>query len=203
MADTQNPLHYHGSSNHYVDVAVRGGDEHLGLNVEYAVHPHGFGAFIVRFVVHGKGVDPKNYVHLTYRQSAKFIIPATKTTGAELFKGIRLNKVAIKAFEPAVQRFELDHFATKFGMWDTLTEWIADQITAEGFTFNPAITDFKETVKSLMVPKATPEDSVKSIIEFPDLNSPEQKAAALHLVQAPDEDETDEDDSDEDDDTIN
>ena len=64
-------------NNQYVDIAVRGTDEHLGFAIEYAAHPTGIGCFILRFVVHGKGVDPKNYKHLTYRESAQFLIPAT------------------------------------------------------------------------------------------------------------------------------
>ena len=81
-------LRYRGSHSSYTDVATRGGgvtpegvsppNEFLGISVEYAIHPKGVGCFILRFVVHGKGANPKNYKHLTYRESAKFVIPARR-----------------------------------------------------------------------------------------------------------------------------
>ena len=129
------PLRYRGYNSHYVDIAVRGADEHLGFAIEYAVHPSGVGCFILRFIAHGKGVDPKNYKHLTYRESAKFVIPATETSPtAEIFKGLRLTKVAIPVFKPAIQRHEVGTFGDQFNVWAPLTEWVAAQVAAEGFS---------------------------------------------------------------------
>lgn len=189
------PLRYRGQSNSYVDIAIRGTDEHLGLGLDYAVHPQtGVGCFLVRFVVHGPGVEPTKYHnHLTYREMAKFVLPATATTGAEVFHGVRLNKLAIPVFQPAVRKRELDKFAQKFGIWPMLTEWIAEQVTADGFTVT---VELQQEIQKLLVDPPTPEESVKSVIEFPDLTAPEHKALAMKQAQKPvavDEDE-DEDD---------
>jgi hypothetical protein len=198
------PLRYRGFSNNYVDVAVRGTDEHLGLSMDYAVHPSGVGCFIVRFIVHGAGVKPENYTHLTYRESAKFVVRATETTPAEMFKGVRLNKIAIPVFKPPVQKREIDTFATSLNIWPLVTEWIAEQITTEGFTVT--VPDLQAEIRGLLVPATTPTEDVKSVIQFPDLTAPEQKAYAKGQMQKPvdedDDEDTDEED-DEDGETIN
>jgi len=188
-----------------VDIASRNTSEFLGLAIEYAVHPNGLGCFILRFIVHGKGVmdDPAKYTHLTYREPAEFIIPASEGKSAEKFKGLRLNKVAVPVFSPAVFKHEVDQFATKFNLWPVLTEWIAEQVVAEGFTV--AVGDLQATVRDLVVPPQSDEAGVKSVLEFPDLSAPEQKVFAMKQAKkpapAPDPDEDIEDeDGDEDED---
>lgn len=189
------PLRYRGFNSQYVDVAVRGAEEHLGLSIEYAVHPSGIGCFILRFIAHGKGINPKNFTFLTYREPAKFLIAATETTSAEVFKGVRLTKIAIPVFQPSVHRHELDAFATKHGVWPLLTAWLAQQIAAEGFTVT--VPDLEAEVRNLLALPVTP-DNVACILEFPKLDAPEIKAAALKLVQKPEPDEDEESDDDED-----
>jgi len=191
------PLRYRGSNNRYVDIAVRGADEHLGLGVDYAVHPSGTGCFILRFVVHGNDVDPKNYKHLMYRESAKFVTEGTDPKSGEVFKGVRLNKIAIPAFAPAVKRHEINKFAEKFGIWALLEEWIAEQAKAEGFLVT---VNLPQEIRQLVIGTETPEDAVKSVIEFPDLTSQEYQSHGLKQVKAPVEDpepDTDEDDDSE------
>lgn len=203
------PLRYKGSQNHYVDIAIRGDGEnveHLGLGAEYAVHPvTKVGCFILRFVVHGAGVDPKKYKHLMFRESAKFVIPSSQTNAgyvhAKVFKGVRLNKIAIPAFEPAIGKHEVDKFATKFGIWALLEEWVAEQVQAEGFLL---IVNLPQELRTLLVGKETPEGAVKSVIAFPDLASEEAQAESLKQVKKPapepEDEESEEDGDDEDDD---
>ena len=196
METTTTPLRYRGQNSRYVDIAVRN-QEHLGFAIEYALHPSGIGCFILRFVVHGKGIDPKNYKHLTYRESAQFLISETATSSAEVIDGVRLNKLAIKAFEPAVPKHEVHKFAVKFGTWNLLSEWVAEQVEAEGFTVT---VDLQHEIQSQFIPPVTPEETVKSIIELPNLAAPEEKAAALKLVKKPKADPDDDFDEDEDED---
>jgi hypothetical protein len=190
------PLRYKGQSgNRYIDVAIRN-EEHLGVSMEYAIHPSNIGCFIVRFVVHGKGVDPKNYTHLTYREPAKFIIPATNTESAEVFKGFRLNKVAITAFSPAIQRHEVTQVAEKLGTWAKLAAWVGEQIVAEGFTLT--VPNLRSTLREMVVLPVT-SGEITDVLEFPDLKAPEEQVKALKLVKKP-EPEPDEEDEDGDDD---
>jgi hypothetical protein len=194
---TQTPLRYQGWQSSYVDIATRH-TEHLGLAVEYAVHPSGIGCFIVRLVAHGKGVNPVNYKHLTYREPAKFVVPASAAHPVpEKITGLRLNKIALPVFAPAVQRHEIDHFATKFGVWTAVSEWLAAQVASEGFTLT---VDLPQELRNLLVIPTTPEATVTSALTFPDLTAPEQTAAALKLVKKPepDEDDVEDDDGDED-----
>jgi hypothetical protein len=205
-ATATSPLRYRGWRSQYVDIASRNANEFLGLAIEYAVHPNGLGCFILRFIVHGKGVTESKYQHLTYREPAEFIIPGGEGKSAEKFKGLRLNKVAVPVFAPAVYRHEVDHFATKFNLWPVLTEWIAEQVVAEGFTI--AVEDLQAIIRELVVLPASPEEGVKSVLEFPDLNAPEQKVFAMKQVKKPapepDEDIEDEDgDEDEDKEWLN
>lgn len=190
------PLRFRGHSSQYVDVAARG-DERLAVAVEYAVHPSNVGCFILRFVAHGP-VDPKGFKHLTYRESAKFLIPATDKTSAEVFKGLRLNKLALPALKPAVQRHEVDQHAMKFGLWTALAEWVTAQALAEGFTLLLTPGELSGIVReSVALPVTAGE--VENVFQVPDLTAPEHKAAALKLVQKPEPDEDEEDDSEDED----
>jgi len=194
------PLRYRGYNSQYVDIAVRGADEHLGLAIEYAAHPSNIGCFILRFIVHGKGIDPKNYTHLTYRESAKFIIPASESNPtAEIFKGLRLTKVAIPVFKPAIQRHEVAALADKNGglIWAQVANWVAEQVAAEGFTLT--VSSLKDEVRGLVALPVTSSE-VEVVLDFPKLDAPEQKAAALKLVKTPEPEETDEEDGEESDD---
>ena len=56
-------------------------------------------------------------------------------------------------------------------------------MTAEGFGIT--VPDLQTVIQGLVVPPSTPEASVTSVIEFPKLDAPEQKAAALKLVKQP------------------
>ena len=190
------PLRYQGyGGSHYVDIGAREG-ERLGLSVQYAIHPTNVGCFIVRFVVHGEGVKPSNFKHLTYREeAAKFVIAATATTSAESFKGIRLNKLALPVFKPAVQRHEVDEFALKFNVWNLMEEWITEQVQAEGFTL---IADLQKEIRNMVVLPMSDADSIKCVIEFPKLDSPEAKQAASKVMQKPAPDEDEDADEDED-----
>lgn len=187
MAETVTALRYHGQHSRYVDIATRGTDEHLGMSLDYAVHPSGVGCFILRFVVHGKGVQPKNFKHLMYREPAQFVIPGTIP---EMFEGVRLNKLAIPVFNPAVHRHEVDQFALKFGVWSLLEAWVTKQVLVEGFT---VLVDLQKEIRNLLAWEPTPEDSVKCVMEFPNLDAPEYKASALKLVKKPEPDLDDED----------
>ena len=181
-------LRYRGYQSLYVDIASRG-KESLGLSVQYAVHPSNIGCFILRFIVHGKGIDPKNYTHLTYREPAEFLIePTAEQPTAEKFKGVRLNKIALPVFKPAVRHHEVDSYALKFAVWSQVTDWVAAQVVAEGFTIT--VTDLAAEIRGLVVPDTTVH--VENILQFPDLTAPEQQAAALKLVKKP-EPEPDED----------
>jgi len=192
--ETTTPLRYRGQSgNTYTDVAIRN-EEHLGIAVQYAPHPSNVGCFIVRFVVHGKGVDPKNYKHLTYREPARFVIPATKTDSTEVFKGIRLNKVAIPVFSPAINHYEVALFAEKLGAWAPLAAWIGEQIAAEGFTLT--VPNLRATIRAMFAPST---GNITLAYVFPDLAAPEEQKAALKLVQKPEPDEESDDDGDEED----
>jgi hypothetical protein len=190
---TAAPLRYKGySGNWYVDIAERN-TERLGVGIDYAAHPTGVGCFIVRFSVHGEGIDPKNYKHLTYRDKSRYVIPATDTTPAEGIKGIRLNKVAIKAFSPAIGRHEVALFAEKLGVWSKLAGWVGEQVAAEGFTVN--VPNLRETLRSLIAPTT---GEVENVLEFPDMASEKEQKKALKLVQKPEPDEDEDADDDED-----
>jgi hypothetical protein len=187
---TMQPLRYRGQASSYVDIAVRGSDEHLGIGLQYAAHSSGVGCLIVRFVAHGT-VIPAKFTHFSYREKARFL---TKSDGhAEMFKGIRLNKAVIKLFSPAVGPWEIDKFATLFGVWPMLAEWVTEQVQAEGFTVT---VDLQKELKAQLVPEPTTVE-VKSAIEFPNLGAVEQKAAFLANT-ANDSESGDEDDEDED-----
>jgi len=180
------PLRYFGSSNQYVDFAIRGEGEFLGVGVDYAKHPSGVGCFVVRFVAHG-AANPLEFKHLSYREPAQFVIPSG--TMPELFEGFRLDKVAFGVFEPAVQKRELDFFATKYGVWSLLTNWIADQAMLEGFT---VVVDLEKEIKSLLIARPSNVDEVTCVLRFPDLTSPEYRASLKPVVKPePEEDEDD------------
>jgi hypothetical protein len=196
-ATATSPLRYRGWRSTYADVASRNGNEFLGLSIEYAAHPSGIGCFILRFIVHGKGVDPKNYKHLTYREMAEFVIPGGEGKSSEKFKGLRLNKIAVPVFSPAVFRHEVDEFATKFNLWPVLTEWIAEQIAAEGFTVT--VENLQETIRSLAILPSSEAGAVKSVLEFPDLNAPEQKVFAMKQAKKPAPEPTEDEDLDDED----
>lgn len=199
---SKNPLRFRGSSNKYVDIGVRNENEFLAASVEYAIHPSNIGCFIVRFVAHGNGADPKNYKHLTFRESAKFLIPTAESIyHGEMFRGYRLDKVAIPAFKPAVQRHEVDNVAQTLGTWVALAAWIASQSEKEGFDLLLDPAGLAESLRSLVVPAATPGE-ITSILEFPDLSNPSQKLAAAKKAAKPAPEPEDEDvDDDEDDDS--
>lgn len=180
------PLKFRGQSSRYVDIGLRG-DEHLAVSVEYAVHPSNVGCFIVRFVAHGK-TDPKAFKHLTYRESAQFLIPATGVTSAEVFNGLRLNKLAIPVSKPAIRPTEVGAFAEKHQVFDTLGEWIEAQALAENFALIVKVADALR--EQYAEPAPTP---AESILELPDLTAPDQKAAALKLVKKPEPVEAEED----------
>lgn len=191
------PLRYRGSHSHYVDIAVRGTDEHLGLGVEYAVHPSGVGCFILRFVVHSASkLNPANYKHFAFRESAKFVIPdsGSKYNG-EVIRGVRLNKIAIPVFEPAVQRHEVEKFAAKFGIFQTLTEWVAEQVQAEGFNLT---VNLQKEIEGLVLPPTTSKE-VKSVVQYPDLKNPDYQKQVLKQAKPPVDDEPEEEDEDEED----
>ena len=73
-----------------------------------------------------------------------------------------------------------------------MTEWVAEQVEAEGFTVTVDLQDGDS--QAGVVPYTSP-DNVESMSDFPKLDAPEQKAAALKLVQKP---ESEEEDTDED-----
>jgi hypothetical protein len=128
------------------------------------------------------------------------LIRATKTTGAELFKGYRLNKIAIPVFQPPVRPQEVEKFAEKLNVWALVEAWIVETVQAEGFVL--VAPDLQSVLRLMVCGESTPEDAVKSVIEFPNLSAPEQQAFANSQAQKPEEDEEDPDkeDPDEDDD---
>lgn len=204
VTETAQPLRYRGSHARYTDIAVRGENEYLGFAVEYAVHPSGAGCFVMRFVAHGKELQP--FTHLTYRQRAEFYTQKDDSgKHAEIFRGVRLNKIAVKVCSPAVHPWDLDEFALKHDVWLLLEKWVAEQVKAEGFTLTVDL--FKEVREMVLnrMPTRTPIENSTCVIEFPVLEPPKQ-AAPLTLVQKPepDEDDTDvdgDDGDDEDEDT--
>jgi hypothetical protein len=181
-----------------MDIASRlDSKEWLGLAVDYAVHPSGVGCFILRFVVHGEGVSPvTKLVHFTFREKAKFVSfgPGMHT----MIKGIRVNKVAIPVFAPAIQKYEIEKYAEQFGIWAPITEWVAEQAKADGFELT---VDLVKALPALLLGPVT-EGDVKCIMEFPDLQGPEQQMASKHMMQKPEpDDDPDADEEDEDEDT--
>ena len=188
--ETSSPLRYRGFSTRYVDVAVRNKNEWIGLSVQYHPHPKTQqGCFIVRLVTHGEKA-PK-FSHLSLREKGEFV---TVGPHAEQFKGFRLNKLAIPVFSVAVLPHEIDQYATKFGIWALLEEWLTEQIQTEGFTLTVNLLD---EIKAMLVPSTTPEESVKSALELPVLT---HTAPALALVKSSKDEPEEDDDEDEDDD---
>lgn len=193
---------FRGWNSRYADIAARGDNEALAVAVEYAIHPSNVGCLIVRFVVHGEGAAPGNYKHLTFRESAKFVIPPSEENPhSQTFKALRLNKVAIPVFKPAVKRHEVEPYAEQFGTWVSLAAWIAEQVTAEGFTLLLAPEALVALLRERIV--GTPTGEVQNVLELPDLTAPAQQASALKAVvkPEPDSDEDEEDEEEEDDDT--
>lgn len=190
---TEQPLRYRGSKTDYVDIAVRDG-EFLGFNIDYAIHPSNIGCFIVRFVTHGENLQPSNYKHLTFRESkAQFLTYATENTMSKMFMGFRLNKIAMPVLKPAVRKHEVATFLDKFNVWKSLTEWVAAQVLAEGFTVTVQL---ESVIKNFLIVPATPEVNVECVIEYPDLKSSEQQAFSAGQAQKPEPEEEDEDDED-------
>jgi len=197
-AAIETPFRYRGSASSYVDIALRGADEHLGIALQYEKHPSsGIGCFIIRFVTHGKEATPTSYTHFTFREDkANFAAPGPDGSfqHAQVFRGIRLNKFAIPVFQPAVQKHELGKYADQFDVWDALSNWVDAQAKAEGFTVT---VDLPVILRGLVVPEETPEVEVKVILQFPDFQSPEYQVAAKGQVEKPApepvEDEDDED----------
>jgi hypothetical protein len=193
------PLRYRGYRSEYVDVAVRD-TQHLGIGIEYAVHPvEKVGCFILRFVVHGKDVKDTDFTYLNLREGAHFISEGDHATS---IKGYRLNKVVIKVFHPGVHKNELGKYADKFGIWGPLTEWVTEQITAEGFTVTANV---EQELRRLLVPETPDSAEVKSVLEFPDMSADKKsKKVGLKLVENPPaDDEDDEDDDEEEKDWLN
>ena len=65
------PLRYRGYASSYVDIASRGGNEFIGLGLQYAKHPDGTGCLIVRFVAHGDGIKKGGFTHLLVREPGR------------------------------------------------------------------------------------------------------------------------------------
>lgn len=187
----ETPFRYRGQASTYVDIAVRGLDEHLGIALQYAKHPSGIGCFIIRFVTHGTEATPHKYTHFTFRADGAQFLSQTEAAHHVVFEGIRLNKFAIPVFKPAVGKQELDHFALKFNVWNLLEEWVIQQATAEGFTVT---VDVQKELRRLVVPEPTPEVAVESILSFPDFQSPEYQEAAKGQVEKPKPDPVEDED---------
>lgn len=186
---------YRGMSAHYTDIATRN-DQHLGLAVEYAVHPKTQkGCFILRFVVHSETtIKPQDFTHFTYREPAGF---GSLGSHGFSFKGVRLNKIALEVFDTPVYRHEVDGLALKFGVYNLLEEWVAEQVQAEGFTLTADLQ--KEIREMVALPSTANVDEAKSILSFPNLADTENKAAAYKQMQKPEPDADPEADEDEDD----
>jgi len=187
---------YVGSRSRYHDIATRG-TEALGLAVEYAPHPNGKGYFIIRFVAHGK--EGASYSHFHNREKAKFLAldaNGHKPNHAEIFKGVRLNKLAIPVFEKAVHPYEVLTFGDELGVWDVVADWIVEQLAAEGFSLVEGA-NVADLVRSLFVLPTTPKEAVATAFEFPDLTAEKKQVPFKpHLVK----DDEDDDDGDDDDD---
>jgi len=184
------PLRYRGSYSQYVDIAIRG-EEHLGISAQYQIHPSNVGFVIIRFVSHGAGKPkPENYTRLSLREGAKF-----KTFGdhSEVFHGVRLNKVAVPVFKPAVQPFEVGAFAVTSNLYPTLAAWVAEQITAEGFELT--VPDVAALIQDQIEIQPTDPSTVESVVEFPDLTDPKNKTKAKKSY-TPDPEPEDEEDED-------
>lgn len=195
------PLKFRGSSSRYIDIGVRG-DDFLAASVEYAVHPSNIGCFIVRFVAHGKSLDPLSFKHLTYREEkAQFLIPASKDNPSnEVFNGIRLNKLALPAFKPAIKPYEVADKGTEFGLFLVVADWIGQQAQLDGFTLLTEASALAAEFRNFFTLPPT-EGTIENILELPDLTTAENKKAALKLVQKPEpEEDTEDEDGDEDED---
>jgi hypothetical protein len=195
---------YRGSSNEYTDIATRGG-EVMGLGIQYAIHPgSGIGHILVRFVAHGDGqFEP--FKHFQLRAHAQF---KDLADGGKSFVGVRLNKLAIPVFSPAPIINDVVAFGDKLGVWVSLTDWITDQLVADGFV---PILNILDYIKAELGGIAVPFEQVKLVIEFPDLAAAKKSAASYassHKASHDDDDgdedeEQDDEDEDDDGDTIN
>lgn len=187
---------YRGSKTHYVDIAIRGNDT-LGIGIDYAVHPQqNAGYLLVRFVAHGPNLSPDSFSHLVLRDTAQFLKVGEDETQAEVFKGVRLNKVPVKLFEPPIYAHEVSQYADKFDLWPLLTDWIVTQVTAEGFILT---VDLQDEIKALLTPPVPPvtEEPVTCLYEFPNLVEVKAAYQAKATLAAEEVEEKDDDDGDE------
>ena len=191
MTETK-PLRYRGYSSTYVDVATRGANEFLGVSVQYAVHPSNIGCFIFRFSAHGD-VSPMKFKHLTYRDKTRYRTLVEEGEISQEINGIRLNKLALKVFSPAVPLHLVPSLAEEHNVWVLLAEWVAEQAKAEGFTLYEV--DLAILLRDTIFP---PVGGVKCILDLPKLDSPEEQAHALKSVTKPEPDPDEDGDVDED-----
>jgi hypothetical protein len=192
--------HYKGSHTLYTDVAAKD-DVRIGLGIDYAVHPgNAIGYIVVRFVArHVSEGSPSNlgpFTHFQDRDGGKFVMLGGDSAHQTLFKGRRLNKVLIPAFNPAPCGHQIAKVGDEYNIWQPIAAWIADQIAKEGFTL--LMPDLVVYVRAQV---AGPEQAPPVLVlEFADLPKPKPSKFSHGFKKSDKDDDDDEDDDDKDDD---
>jgi hypothetical protein len=203
---------YRGSASSYQDIATRG-TERLGLAIQYAVHPKGAGAFLVRFVAWSPNGTLSPFTHFNVREKAEFLntpggnvplLESGKVDKQQVFNGVRLDKVAFPAFTSAPYIWALGPIGDSLHLWEQLAAWITTQVEMEGFTVVPGLAD---KVRDMILPPFVGE--VALALEFPVIEKkPFSKKSGPTGVVKPEpldikDDQDDEEDGDDDEPWLN
>jgi hypothetical protein len=189
---------YKGSHTLYTDVAAKG-DVRMGLGIDYAVHPgNAIGYIVVRFVARhvseGSPSDLGSFTHFNDREGAKFVMLGGDSAHLTLFKGRRLNKVLIPAFNPAPCGHQIAKVGDEYNIWQPIAAWIADQIAKEpGFTL--LMPDLVVYIRDQVAGPEQPAPVL--VLEFNDLPKPSKKAPKPPKDEDDDESDDEDDDKDE------
>lgn len=187
-------MQFRGQSSKYIDLAERDGQT-LGISLQYASYK-GVACIIVRFVTYGKDLP---YTHFVVREKSSYIrLDEQGEDMGEPFDGSRLNKVLIPMFAPYVPKKDLETFVEKFGLAEKLSNWITEQVNAEGMKL--LYTNLAGVVKGILQDEVNLESVQEITSPYPSLV--EQKEEWLKYLAAKHshgkEEENDEDDEDED-----
>lgn len=191
---------YKGSQTFYTDVAAKD-DVRMGLGIDYAIHPgNAIGYIVVRFVVrHVSQSSPSDlgtFTHFYERENAKFVFKGEDSAHLSMFKGRRLNKVLIPAFNPAPCGHQIAKVGDDFNIWQPIAAWIADQIAKEGFTLL-----MPDLVTYIRAQISGPEQATPVLVlEFSDLPKPSKFSHSFKKSDKDDKDDEDDDDDKDDDD---
>lgn len=187
---------YRGVNARYVDIGSRGTDC-LGLGIQYEPGSDGVGYVVVRFVVHS---DPLNgqigpFNHFQIREPGKYVTlndDGSQPDHAEMFRGFRLNKVAVPVFTPAVQSWKVIETGTQLQSLPKLAAWILDQAQQDNFVVPGGDEAVLEVIHRFLTVEqppvevaVDPQDAFQTI----DLKAQKQQGSHHHFV--PDDDDPD------------